>query len=72
MTQGDDKEIQRLLKEVFPPADRRLHRDLWPAMMRRLEAPGPALSWYDGVLIAAVCGWVVYCPEGILQLLYHL
>ena len=72
MTQSDEKEIQRLLKEVFPVADPELHRDLWPAMMRRLEAPRLTLSWYDWVLLAAVCGWIVYCPEGILQLLYHL
>lgn len=38
MRHGDDKEIQRLLKEAFPPVDRELRRDLWPAMLGRLEA----------------------------------
>ena len=67
-----DKEIERLLKEVFPPTDRELQRDLWPAMLRKLEAPRTAFSGFDWALIAALGTWVLFYPEGILQLLYHL
>jgi hypothetical protein len=72
MTQSDDKEIQRLLKQVFPSADRELQRDLWPVMLRKLLAPRTALSWFDWTLIVALGSWVFFYPEGILQLLYHL
>jgi hypothetical protein len=72
MTHEIDEEIQRLLKETFPPVDRELRRDLWPAMLSRLEAPDTALPWYDWALIAALVGWIFFFPEGILQLLYHL
>lgn len=67
-----DKEIERLLKEVFPPIDRELPRDLWPVMLRRLQAPRMALSWFDWALIVALFSWAFFYPQGILQLLYHL
>lgn len=68
----DDKEIERLLKEVLPSTDRELQRDLWPAMLRKLEAPKATLSWFDWALIVALGSWILFYPEGILQLLYHL
>jgi hypothetical protein len=67
-----DKEIQRLLKEVIPPVDRELRRDLWPAMLRRLEVPRTSLPWYDWGLIAGLGCWLIFFPEGVLHLLYHL
>ena len=67
-----DEEIERLLKEVLPSADRELQRDLWPAMLRKLEATKATLSWFDWALIAALGSWILFYPEGILQLLYHL
>jgi hypothetical protein len=72
MRQNGDQEIGRLLKETFPAADRELVRDLWPAMLRRLEEPRPSPSWFDWALIAALVGWVFSYPAGVLQLLYHL
>lgn len=72
MTHNDDREIQQLLKEVLPPVDRELRRDLWAAMSARLQASRTGLPWYDWALIAALSAWVLIYPEGILQLLYHL
>jgi hypothetical protein len=72
MTGYGDKEIQRLLKEVIPSVDRDLRRDLWPAMLRRLERPPTSLPWYDWAVIAALGCWLVFFPEGIVHLLYHL
>lgn len=72
MRQNGDEEIKQLLKEAFPPADPELPRDLWPAMLRRLEGPMPEPSWFDWALIAALVGWVLAYPAGVLQLLYHL
>jgi len=67
-----DEEIERLLKDVFPSADKELQRDLWPAMLRKLEAPKATLSWFDWALIVALASWILFYPEGILQLLYQL
>lgn len=72
MTVYGDEEIQRLLKEMIPRPDRELRKDLWPAMLRRLEAPRPSVPWYDWALIGALGSWLVIFPEGILHLLYHL
>jgi hypothetical protein len=72
MTGYGEKEIQRLLKEVVPPVDRDLRRDLWPAMLRRLEAPPKSLPWYDWALMGGLGCWLVFFPSGILHLLYHL
>jgi len=66
------EEIQRLLKEVIPPVDRDLRHDLWPAMLRRLEAPRPFVPWYDWAVIGALGCWLAIFPEAILHLLYHL
>jgi len=67
-----DKDIQCLLQSVFPPADQQLRRDLWPAMLNRMQTPSFALPWYDWALLAALGGWAVIAPQGILQLLYQL
>ena len=72
MRQNRDREIEKLLKEAFPAADRELARDLWPAMLRRLEEPRLSPSWFDWTLIAALVGWVFSHPAGVLQLLYLL
>ena len=72
MTHGDDKEIQEWLKRAFPAVDQELQRDLWPAILGRLEAPRAALPWYDWAIMAALGGWILFYPEGVLQLLYHL
>lgn len=71
MTGYGDKEIQRLLKEVIPSVDLDLRRDLWPAMLRRLDTP-TLLPWYDWTVIAALGCWLIFFPQGIVHLLYHL
>jgi hypothetical protein len=65
---GDAK---KLLKSVFPPADGRLRRDLWPEMLNRMEAGTLRLPWYDWALMALLGAWALAVPQGILQLLYQ-
>jgi hypothetical protein len=72
MTGYGDEQIQRLLKEVIPRVDCELRQDLWPAMLRWLEAPRPSVPWYDWALIGALVCWLVAFPGGILHLLYQL
>jgi len=72
MTGNGDEGIQKLLKAVMPPVDPDLRRDLWPAMLRRLERPGTSVPWYDWALITALGCWLVFFPEGIVHLLYQL
>jgi len=33
MTEDDDSQIRKALQRSFPPLDRELRRDLWPAVL---------------------------------------
>jgi hypothetical protein len=68
--------MRQLLQQSLPPtgmasgAD--LQRDLWPAMLRRLEQRSPAVPWFDWALLAAVVACFAIFPRAIPILLYHL
>ena len=68
----DEEEIQAALQEAFPPADSELRRDLWPAMLRRLDAPAQKIPWYDWALAGGLAGAAVFFPKLILLFAYHL
>ena len=72
MTNNEEKEIKQLLKATIRPVSPELSRDLWPAMLNRMQAPQFGICWYDWALIAGLCGGAVLYPQGILQLLYQL
>jgi hypothetical protein len=89
MTQSEQERIAKLLKQSLPPVtveNTQLGRDLWPAMLRRLEQPAPARwferarfkqawfnqAWFDWALGAAAVAWLVFFPAAIPVLLYHL
>jgi hypothetical protein len=76
MMLNDDahEEIKKILGRAFPPFDGELQRDLWPAMLRRLEerernAPVP---WYDWALVGALAATLVFFPSLFLVFAYHL
>jgi hypothetical protein len=74
---NEQERIAQLLKKSLPPtssgADAELQRDLWPAMLKRLEAhPAAAVPWFDWALLAAVAALLVLFPGAIPVLLYHL
>ena len=72
MSQQDHNEVRRALKDVFPPVDTDLTQDLWPVMLRRLDAQKPPVTWYDWALVGLVGGIIVAFPDLILVLVYHL
>jgi hypothetical protein len=71
-----DREIEQLLKDTLQPISGRvgaeLQRDLWPAMLTRLEARPAQVPWFDWALLAAVAAWLLFFPGAIPVLLYHL
>ena len=71
MTEQNDKEVQELLKHAFTAVDTELQRDLWPAMLRRLDAARPALPWYDWLLIGGSMAVMVFSPRLVLLFAYH-
>jgi hypothetical protein len=78
MNEHDQQRIEQLLKKSLPPiggqVGAELRRDLWPAMLKRIDddARPAAVPWFDWALIVAVAAWLAFFPGAIPVLLYHL
>jgi len=73
MNEREQEEIKRLVKEFVPPMrDTELQRDLWPAMLKRMEQPPVHVPWWDWALLAGVALLFCLFPGMIPALLYHL
>jgi hypothetical protein len=76
MKEQEQQRIEHLLKETMQTTDGQagaeLRRDLWPAMLTRLEAESARVPWFDWALLAAVSVWLVVSPRAIPLLLYYL
>ena len=74
MTHQDEKELQALKREFPPFETAELQRDLWPEMLRRLDAElqAPRVPWFDWALAAAVAAMLLLFPGAIPALLYQL
>jgi hypothetical protein len=69
----NEKELQALLKREFPPLQNaEPQRDLWPQMLRRLDAQPLRVPWFDWLLAAAVAVALLLFPNAIPALLYQL
>jgi len=72
MTEHDDRQIREALQQSFPPVNTELHRDLWPAVLRRLDARPVRVPWYDWALIGLSTGVFLFFPQLFLVFAYHL
>jgi hypothetical protein len=74
MNEHDQKRIEQLLKTTLPPMGVGVEprRDLWPAMLKRLETRPTAVPWVDWALLAAAAACLAFFPGAIPVLLYHL
>lgn len=71
--QENKKELKALLNQALPPAQNtELQRDLWPQMLRRLDAQPLRVPWFDWALAAAVAAALLFFPGAIPALLYQL
>jgi hypothetical protein len=74
----DEERLKRLLQQALPPQDPAQwpERDLWPNMLRRLDAgstrPMSGWAWFDIALLAGVVGVAALFPTAIPVLLYYL
>jgi hypothetical protein len=80
-TETDDQEfnrMQRLLQRALPPVGEELEpdRDLWPAMLRRMDqkaSPGiSTVPWFDWALGGALLAFAAFAPRTIPVILYYL
>jgi hypothetical protein len=71
--QDHDGEVRQLLKDALPPVDTDLRRDLWPLMLRKMQAQTrPRVAWFDWALLGLIGGVIVVFPDLFLVLVYHL
>jgi hypothetical protein len=80
-TEIGDQEVQRvkrLLRSALPRIgdERQPDRDLWPAMLRRMDehaSRGPAsVPWFDWALGGALLAFAAMAPRTIPLILYYL
>ena len=75
-----DQELERmkdLLRRAMPPvAEQAMDRDLWPAMLRRMDeqaARGAAsVPWWDWALVSGLVAFAAVVPRSIPVILYYL
>ena len=79
MNEKDQDRMKKLLQQALPPVkgDSEPRRDLWPAMLRRLDARPAARAltgwaWFDGALAFGLLGLAAFFPASIPLLLYYL
>ena len=74
----EEDRMKKLLQQALPPVDTEqgLQRDLWPAVLRRLDAkparPISSWAWFDMALLAGLVGVAALFPTAIPVLLYYL
>ena len=74
MNENDELRIKKLLQQALPPVedDPEPGRDLWPAVLRRLDARPTALPWFDWVLVAGLVAFAAFFPASIPVFFYYL
>lgn len=82
MNAYDEEQTKQLLKQALPPvaSNAEPERDLWPAMLRRLDedAAAPrrtawiAMPWFDWALLGGLVVFAASFPATIPMFLYYL
>jgi len=71
----NDQEFQELgkkLRDAIPPLHQpELNRDLWPAMLQKLNQQRLPVPWFDWLLAALAAAVLIFFPSAIPALLYH-
>jgi len=73
MNAHDEDRIKQLLKGAMPPiSNAEPPCDLWPAMLRRLDAGPAAPPWFDWALAGGLVVFALALPASIPVFLYYL
>ena len=66
--------LKKLLQQAIPPVGENPEpaRDLWPAVLRRLDASHIRVPWFDWALLAGVAAFAAFTPAWIPVLLYYM
>jgi hypothetical protein len=77
MNAHDENRIKELLKQALPPVERNAEpeRDLWPAVLRKLDADTAqrnSVPWFDWALLGGLAIFAASFPATIPVFLYYL
>jgi hypothetical protein len=72
MSEDNYRPIRDALKQSFPPVNTALRRDLWPDVLRKLDARSVRVPWYDWALGGLSAAMFLAFPRLILVFAYHL
>jgi len=73
MNGHDEDRMKQLLKQALPPVtEAEPARDLWPTVLRRLDAQPGATPWFDWALLGGLVVFAAFAPAAIPVLLYYL
>jgi hypothetical protein len=72
MSENDEMELRGYLKANVPAVDVELRRDLWADVARGLEKNEKQVPWFDWILLGAAAACLIFLPQIVPMLLYHL
>ena len=73
MNAHDEDRIKQLLRQALPPVpDAEPGHDLWPAVLRKLDARPASPPWFDWALAGGLILFAAFAPSSIPVLLYYL
>jgi len=84
MNANDEKRMKNLLRQALPPVenDAKPSRDLWPAVLSRLNTKPVTLQspewicfnnvWFDSALLIVLVALAVFFPASIPVFLFYL
>jgi hypothetical protein len=63
---------KRLRSAMEPVEDAGPRRDLWPAVLKKMDERSVHVPWFDWVLLAGLAAAVLLFPRVLPALLYHI
>ena len=78
MNANEEKRMKELLQQALPPVqDADPNRDLWPSILRRVNAQAIAAptfgwAWFDWALAGGLVVFAALAPSTIPVILYYL
>jgi hypothetical protein len=73
MNTHDEESVRQLLKQALQPVQNvEIERDLWPAMLDRLQAKPASPPWYDWALAGSLALVAIAFPMSIPVFLFYL
>jgi hypothetical protein len=73
MNNDEERKLREFLRSNLPRVDAEPRRDLWPAMLRRMDVHEQrAVPWFDWALLGLAAACLAFVPRIIPMLLYHL